>query len=90
MTSNLTQKGMISNLVANTKGDFYWRLKYLMPRASRNPENETAHTAKHKRGSPIGAIAKREHEHEIFNFLAVIYPQYSSHFQWVRIFYVLY
>ena len=84
MTSNLTQKGMFSNLAANIKSDFYWRLKYLMPRASRNPEHETAHTAEHKRVSPIGAMAKREHEHEIFNFLAVIYQKSILLILWVR------
>lgn len=84
MTSDLTQKGMISRFVGNNKGDFYWRLKNLMLRAIRNPADETAHTAKHKRVSPISAYVEREHEHEILNFLAVFSYTLTSHFQWVR------
>jgi hypothetical protein len=64
----------------NIKGDFYWRLKYLMPRASRNPVDEIAPTAKHKRILPFSVLAEREHEHETLNFLAVyFFPlKYSS------------
>ncbi len=83
MTSNLTQKGMISNFMGNTEGDFYWRLKYPCQNQG-NPENETAFTAKHKRVSPIRASAKREHEHENFSSLAVILLKYTSPIPWVR------
>ena len=88
MTRDLTQKRMINTFgmlfVRNIKGDRYWRLKYLMLRAFRNPGDEIAHTAKHRRISPISVSAGREHEHETLNFLAVFSFQTHSHFQWVR------
>ena len=88
MTRDLTQKRMINTfgmlLVRNIKGDRYWRLKYLMLRAFRNPGDEIAHTAKHRRISPISVSIGREHEHETLNFLAVFSFQTYSHFQWVR------
>ena len=88
MTKDLTQKRMINTFgmlfVENTKGDFYWRLKYLMPRASRNPVDEIAPTAKHRRISPISVSTGREHEHETLNSLAVLSFQSYSHYQWVR------
>ena len=55
-----------------------------MPRASRNPVDEIAHTAKHRRISPISVSTGREHEHETLNSLAVFSPQSYSHIQWVR------
>jgi hypothetical protein len=66
--------------VKNTKGDFYWRLKYLMPRAFRNPVDEIAFTAKHKRILPFSVFTVREHEHETLNFLAAFFLSlmYSS------------
>ena len=86
MTASLTQKGMFSNFGANTEGDFYRGLEYLMPRASRNPGNETARTAQHKRVSPIRAFARREHGHEIFIFLAVVFQHFYSRIQRARVF----
>ncbi len=82
MTSNLTQKGMIITFVGSNKGDFYWRLKNLKLRAIRNPEDETAHTAKHKRVLPILTSVGREHEHEILTFLAVLSFKLTFHIQW--------
>lgn len=75
MTINLTQKGMINNFAAFTKGDFYWRLKNSCQHQG-NPEDETTFTAKHKRVLPIRVFTRREHEHEIFTFLAVIFQNY--------------
>ena len=88
MTKDLTQKRMINTFgmlfVENIKGDRYWRLKYLVLRAFRNPGDEIAHTAKHRRISPILVSTGREHEHETLNSLAVFSPQSYSHIQWVR------
>ena len=89
MTKNLTQTRMINNFAefqVNMKGDRYWRLKYLMLRAFRNPVDEIAFkTAKHKRILPISVSTEREHVHETLNFLAVIFFFCNtSHFQWVR------
>ena len=71
MTNNLTQKGMINTFANTNEGDFYWRLKYLRLRAIRNPEDETAFNAKHKRVLPILPTSKREHEYETLSlFLA--------------------
>jgi len=88
MTKDLTQKRMINTFgmlfVKDIKGDRYWRLKYLVLRAFRNPGDEIAHTAKHRRISPILVSTGREHEHETLNSLAVFSPQSYSHIQWVR------
>jgi len=71
MTNNLTQKRMIHIFANNTEGDFYWRLKYLRLRATRNPVNETVFSAKHKRVLPILSKSKKEHGYEILSlFLA--------------------
>ena len=77
MTINLTQKRMINNFSTFTKGDFYWRLKNPCQHQG-NPENETALTAKHKRVLPVRVFTRREHVHEIFTFLAVIYQHHNS------------
>ena len=63
---------------ANIEGDFYWRLKHLLLRASRNPVYEIAPTAKHKRILPFSVFSEREHEHETLNFLAVSFIPLKS------------
>jgi len=74
-----------ARFVKNIKGDFFWRLKYLLLRASRNPEYEIAFTAKHKRILPFSVLTGREHAHETFIFLAVFsFLKSISHFLWVR------
>lgn len=87
MTIILTQKRMINNFATKDqilKGEFSWRLKYLKLRAFRNPVDEIAFTAKHKRLLPILFTSRREHEHETLNFLAVIFfCKITSHYQWV-------
>lgn len=86
-TRILTQKRMINNFAAKEqilKGEFFWRLKYLKLRAFRNPVHEIALTAKHKRLSPILFRVRREHVYETFNFLAVLFYQTITHFQWGR------
>ncbi len=79
MTSILTQKRRIITFVESNKDNFYRRLKNIKLRAIRNPENETAHTAKHKRVLPILTSVGREHE--TLNFLAVIFLKLTLHIQ---------
>jgi len=90
MTKKMTQTRMINNFAKfqeNMKGDHYWRLKYLMLRAFRNPVDEIAFkTAKHKRISPISVSTEREHAHETLNFLVVFFQKCHTHFQWVWFF----
>jgi hypothetical protein len=76
---------MINNFTYNSKDDFYWRLKHLWLRATRNPADETVLTAKYKRISPIPQSCGREHEHENLTFLAVIFLTMASPLSvWVR------
>ncbi len=72
---------MINIFAENTRGNFYRRLKNLRLRAIRNPEDETAHTAKRKRVLPILTSVGREHEHEILTFLAVLSFKLTLHIQ---------
>jgi len=68
MIRDLTQRRMIINFETISKGDFYWRLKYLIQALShRNPEDETALTQLSTKKYCL------EHVHEIFNFLAVFF-----------------
>jgi len=53
---------MINIFANNTESDFYWRLKNLRLRATRNPENETAFYSLAQKSIAI------EHEHEILFF----------------------
>ena len=68
MTRDLTQRRMIINFETIPKGDFYWRLKYLIQALShRNPEDETALTQLNTKKYCL------EKEPEIFKFLAVFF-----------------